>query len=160
MAFDFPFVKEALTQLFQKSSCEEYPFKPKEAFPRFRGRIVFHPEKCIKCGMCERVCAGGSISNALVGTTEETELYERTFDLTSCTFCSYCADFCSTDAIELTPDFEHLMGTKHEELLVKGVYERKKRKPAAPKAAKPAAPKAEEKPAEAKEEEAEACAND
>ena len=52
------------------------------------------------------------------------------------------------------------MGTKHEELLVKGVYERKKRKPAAPKAAKPAAPKAEEKPAEAKEEEAEACAND
>ena len=72
MAFDFPFLKEALTQLFQKSSCEEYPFKPKEAFPRFRGRIVFHPEKCIKCGMCERVCAGGSISNVLVGTTEET----------------------------------------------------------------------------------------
>ena len=56
MAFDFPFLKEALTQLFQKSSCEEYPFKPKEAFPRFRGRIVFHPEKCIKCRECKNGC--------------------------------------------------------------------------------------------------------
>ena len=157
---DFPFIKEALMNLFSKSSCDMYPVKSAPAMPNYRGRIKYDPTKCMGCGMCERVCAGGSISNALVGTTEETELYERTFDLTSCTFCSYCADFCSTDAIELSPDFEHLMGTKHEELLVKGVYERKKRKPAAPKAAKPAAPKAEEKPAEAKEEEAEACAND
>ena len=34
MAFDFPFAKEAVSQLFQKTSCERYPFVPKEAFNR------------------------------------------------------------------------------------------------------------------------------
>ena len=51
---DLPFVKEAVKGLFSKTSCEMYPFVPSEAAPRYRGRIVFHPEKCINCGMCER----------------------------------------------------------------------------------------------------------
>lgn len=141
MAFDFPFVREAVTQLFKKSSCEEYPFKPKEAFPNYRGKIVFYGDRCIKCGLCEKVCAGGAISNVLVSENEDEEVWERTFDLTSCTFCHYCADFCAKDAIELTGDF-HLTGTKHEDLLVKGTYKKVKKKPVAKKAA--AAPKTAE----------------
>ncbi len=149
MAFDFPFVKEALTQLFKKSSCEEYPFKPKEAPLNYRGRIVFHGDKCIRCGLCEKVCAGGAIANQLIGENEDEETYERSFFLGSCTFCNFCADFCSTNAIELTRDF-HMTATDPEDLIVKGVYVRKKKKkvakePAAPKAA---APKAEEPKAE------------
>lgn len=139
MAFDFPFVREALTQLFKKSSCEEYPFKPKEAPLNYRGRIVFHGEKCIKCGLCEKVCAGGAIGNKLLEETEESETYERSFFLGSCTFCSYCADFCSTHAIELTQDF-HMAATDPDDLIVKGVYVRTKKKKVA-KAAAPAAPK-------------------
>lgn len=147
MTFDFPFLKEAVTQLFQKSSCEEYPFKPKEAFEGYRGKIVFHGDLCIKCGMCEKVCAGGAIENVLIGNDEEgNEIYERSFDLTSCTFCRMCSDFCAKKAIELSPDF-HMAVTKHEDLIVKGTYVKKKPAPKAPKAA-PAAPKAEA-PAEA-----------
>ena len=63
---DLPFVKEAVKGLFSKTSCEMYPFVPSEAAPRYRGRIVFHPEKCINCGMCERVCAGGAIKTESV----------------------------------------------------------------------------------------------
>ena len=130
MAFDFPFVREAVTQLFKKSSCEEYPFKPKEAFANYRGRIAFDGSKCIKCGLCEKVCAGGAISTRLVSEDDEKEVWERTFDLTSCTFCHYCADFCAKNAIELTGDF-HLTGTKHEDLLVKGEFIKAKKKPKA-----------------------------
>lgn len=140
MAFDFPFVKEAITQMFKKSNCEEYPFKPKEAFEGYRGRIVFHSDRCIKCGLCEKVCAGGAIKNILVDQDEDKEVYERSFDLTSCTFCRFCSDFCAKDAIELTPDF-HMTATKNEDLIVKGQYERPKKKPVAKKA--PEAPKAE-----------------
>ncbi len=149
MAFDFPFVKEAVTQLFQKSSCEEYPFKPKEAFDGYRGRIVFHPELCIHCGMCERVCAGGAISDKVVRQTEEGDYIQRTFFLGSCTFCNYCADFCSKHAIELSKDF-NMTARDPKDLIVEGTYFHKKPVRPAPRPAAPAAAKpAETKPAEA-----------
>ena len=62
---DFPFMKEALNQLFSKSSCAMYPAVPSEAAPNYRGRIVYHPDRCLGCGMCERVCSGNAITARL-----------------------------------------------------------------------------------------------
>ena len=59
---DFPFVKQAISQLFSKPSCDMYPFVPSEAAPNYRGRIAYDPNKCIGCGMCVRVCAGKAIT--------------------------------------------------------------------------------------------------
>ena len=136
---DFPFVKVAVSQLFSKSSCDMYPVKPSPAAPRYRGRIIFHPDKCISCGMCERVCAGGAISTT-VEKTEEGDKYTRVFNLGSCTFCGHCADYCNDHAIELSDDY-HMVATKEEDLLVTGTYIRKKpvRKAPAAAPAKPAA---------------------
>ena len=120
---DFPFVKEAISQLFSKPSCAMYPAVPSEAAPNYRGRIVYHADKCIGCGMCERVCAGNAISRT-VEKTEEGDKITLTFNLGSCTFCATCADFCSRKAIELTGDY-HMIATKEEDLLVtmEAVYE-------------------------------------
>ena len=136
---DFPFVKEALSQLFSKPSCAMYPAVPSEAAPRYRGRIVYHADKCIGCGMCERVCAGGAITRT-VEKLEEGDKITLTFDLGSCTFCATCADFCSTKAIELTQDY-HMIATKEGDLLVTGSHIRPAKKPAA---AKPPAPAAQD----------------
>ena len=139
---DLPFVKEAVKGLFSKTSCEMYPFVPSEAAPRYRGRIVFHPEKCINCGMCERVCAGGAIKTESV-PVEGGQQITRIFNLGSCTFCSHCADFCHEKAIELTGDY-HMVATKEEDLLVTGTFFKAAPKKPAPKpaAAAPAAPAA------------------
>ena len=145
---DFPFVKVALAQLFSKSSCAMYPVVPAPAKPNYRGKIVFHPDKCMNCGMCERVCAGQAISH-VSEPCEEGERITRSFYLGSCTFCSHCASFCSTHAIELSDDY-HMIATKEEDLIVSGTFITKKPVKKAP-AAKPA-PKADapaaEKPAE------------
>lgn len=130
---DFPFVKEAISQLFSKPSCAMYPAVPSEAAPRYRGRIVYHADKCIGCGMCERVCAGGAITRT-VEKLDEGDKITLTFDLGSCTFCATCADFCSTKAIEFTQDY-HMIATKEGDLLVTGTHIRPARKPAAPKPA-------------------------
>ena len=53
-----PFLKEAVSGLFSKPSTEGYPFTPKEAPEGYRGRIVFHADRCIGCGMC--AAAGAS----------------------------------------------------------------------------------------------------
>lgn len=125
---DLPFVKEAISQLFSKSSCAMYPAVPSEAAPRYRGRIAFYPDKCIACGMCERVCAGGAITTTTEHISdEEGDKITRTFNLGSCTFCSHCADFCSTHAIELTGDY-HMVATKEEDLMVSGSFIKKPRK--------------------------------
>ena len=81
---DFPFVREAVVKLFSKPSCNNYPFTPREAAPNYRGRIVFHPETCINCNMCERVCAGGAITHSSVKNEDGDDVITRSFDLGSC----------------------------------------------------------------------------
>ena len=145
---DFPFVKEAISQLFSKPSCAMYPAVPSEAAPNYRGRIVYHADRCIGCGMCERVCSGNAITRT-VEKTEEGDKITLTFNLGSCTFCATCADFCSRKAIELTGDY-HMIATKEEDLLVTGSFIKKPpvKKAAPAPAAKPAA-EAPAAPAEA-----------
>ncbi|MBR4549827.1 MAG: 4Fe-4S binding protein [Oscillospiraceae bacterium] len=150
---DFPFLKEAVTGLFTKSSCAMYPAVPSEAAPNYRGRIVYHPDKCINCMLCERVCSGNAITHT-IEKTDEGDKITRTFYLGSCTFCATCMDFCGHGAIEFTRDY-HMIATKEEDLMVSGSFIKKPpvKKPVPPKpAAAPAAapaPKAEEKDAEA-----------
>ena len=137
---DLPFVKEAISQLFSKPSCDMYPVVPSEAAPGYRGRIVYHADKCIACGMCERVCSGNAITRT-VEKVEEGDKITLTFNLGSCTFCATCADFCSKNAIELTGDY-HMVATCEEDLLVSGSFIKKppvkKPAPAAPGAVKAA----------------------
>ena len=78
--------------------------------------------------MCERVCAGGAITR-VIEKTEDGDRVTLTFDMGSCTFCSHCADFCSSKAITLTDDY-HMIATKHEDLLETGSFVKKPAKKA------------------------------
>ena len=149
---DFPYVKEALTKLFSKPSTNPYPFDPAPAKPNYRGRIVFHPDKCINCNMCERVCAGQAISHTSE-PCEGGEMITRQFYLGSCTFCAHCVSFCTHGAIEMSDDYHMVADYYHapsfeegeQALIVSGKVFKKAPVKKAPPAAKPAA--APEKPA-------------
>ena len=125
---DFPFVKEAITQLFSKPSCAMYPAVEHEAAPNYRGRLAYDAEKCLGCGMCERVCAGGAIKR-VIEPVEEGDKITLTFNMGSCTFCGTCSDFCSTKAITLTTDY-HMAVTSEKDLIVSGSHIKVKKKPA------------------------------
>jgi len=134
-----PFMKVAVKNLFSKSDCEKYPFVPKEAPANYRGRIVFYPEKCIGCDICERVCSPQAISTS--EEQKEDGIYvTRTFHMGSCTFCQTCVDFCPKHAIEMSKDYDMVV-TDENDLKVSGTYQKKQRgiPVSAPKpAAKPA----------------------
>ena len=124
MKFSFPFLKEALCNLFSKPSTVNYPKVPVEAMPKYRGRIAYDPEKCVNCGMCIKVCSPIAITRTSEEVAEGEKItYE--FDLTSCTFCGMCQDFCTTKAIELTGDY-HMVATDPEDLIVRGSRIKKK----------------------------------
>lgn len=138
----FPFVKIAVSQLFKKPSTEKYPLVKKEAPDGYRGKIIYHPEKCVNCGMCMRVCAPSAITRT-IEKTDEGDKITFEFYMGSCTFCQMCADFCARKAIELTKEYSMVV-TNEEDLKVRGTFIKK---PPVRPAAKPAAPKAEAKPA-------------
>lgn len=133
-----PYLREALNAFFQKpSTVTELP----EACEGYRGRLVYHADRCINCGLCMRVCSPGAITKQ-VEKIEEGDRITFTIDLSSCTFCSMCANFCSKNAIELSRDY-NMVGTQKEDFLVSGTFVKKTivRPNIPPKA--PAAPKAE-----------------
>ncbi len=112
-----PFFKKAVSNLFTKPSTEAFPQPQAEGLGKYRGRIKFYPEKCIDCGKCIAVCS----PTAITVTREKVEGGEnltREFDLTSCTFCGTCEDFCDEGAIELTTDY-HMVATDPEDLIVR-----------------------------------------
>ncbi len=124
MKFSFPFLKEAVCNLFSKPSTVNYPKVQVEAAPKYRGRIAYDAEKCVNCGMCIKVCSPGAITRTSEDVPEGEKItYE--FDLTSCTFCGMCQDFCTTDAIELTGDY-HMVATDPADLISRGSRIKKK----------------------------------
>lgn len=114
----FPFAKIAAKNLFSKPSTVNFPAVNVDAKPGYRGRIAYDAEKCVNCGMCIRVCSPGAITKT-VEPAEGGEKITYEFDLTSCTFCATCEDFCSTKAIHLTEDY-HMVATDPKELIVTG----------------------------------------
>lgn len=120
----FPFLKEAIGNLFSKPSTVEFPKVSVEAKPGYRGRVSYDAEKCINCGMCMKVCSPGSITRT-VEPVEGGEKITYSFDHTSCTFCGMCQDFCASKAIQLTADY-HMVACDKRELVSTGSRIREK----------------------------------
>jgi len=113
-----PFIEKAIDNLFSKPSTVKFPFVPVEAPKGYRGKISYNPETCVNCGMCIKVCSPGAI-NRIAVPAEGGENITYEFDLSSCTFCGTCQDFCNTKSIVLTENY-HMAEEDHENLIVRG----------------------------------------
>ena len=117
---NLPYLKEALSALTKRPATErEFPAAP----AGYRGRLVYDPTLCINCGMCMRVCSPGAITKE-VRSVEEGDEITFTINLSSCTFCAMCADFCAKHAITLSGDYR-MVGERPEDLLVTGTFVKK-----------------------------------
>jgi NADH-quinone oxidoreductase subunit I len=91
-----------------------YPEEKLTLPPAYRGRpvLVMRPdgsEKCVACGLCEKICPASAISII----AEEKENGERfpasyTLDMSRCVFCGYCEEVCPKEAIVMSDEYEGL----------------------------------------------------
>lgn len=95
-------LKQVLSSIFKKPATTKYPFAKAVMPDKFRGKILFHPERCIGCQMCVRDCPSGAIEIKKVGDKK----FECRIDLGKCIYCAQCVDSCMKKALEATKEFE------------------------------------------------------
>ncbi|MCB4757704.1 MAG: NADH-quinone oxidoreductase subunit I [Elusimicrobia bacterium] len=99
-----------LKYFFLPATTFQYPREKKPIPERFRGVLAFHPEICISCEMCVRVCPSAVISMAWKRNdlTKKKDLLWYQIDFGKCNVCRLCEEICPTKikSIHHTNEFE------------------------------------------------------
>jgi NADH-quinone oxidoreductase subunit I len=90
-----------------------YPLEEIVVPPSYRGALVFRPERCIVCELCEKACPvpGTRTEKTIelyhhVGGNKKRELDEFYIDYASCINCYLCVEACPVDALLPGSSFE------------------------------------------------------
>jgi formate hydrogenlyase subunit 6/NADH:ubiquinone oxidoreductase subunit I len=106
-------VTEVLTAVFRKPFTRQYPLMRPEAPERLRGMQVFHPERCISCGLCSRDCPAEAIEMVEVSGKKMPMIH-----LDRCIFCYLCIENCPRNALTESTFYE-LASTDKESLTLR-----------------------------------------
>lgn len=121
--FKLPYFLEGISNIFKPVLTNEGNLDDTKGAKNYRGKICFNSGVCIGCGICMRVCAGDAITKDMKPVDGGQEI-TMTFDLSSCTFCGMCKDFCPKKAIDLT-DEVMMVERNREALKVSGTFIKK-----------------------------------
>jgi len=88
-----------------------YPEEKLTIHVAYRGRPVLvqredGKEKCVACGLCERICPALAIS-IVGGERENKERYPVTYtlDMSRCVYCGLCEEVCPHEAIVMSDEY-------------------------------------------------------
>jgi len=100
-----------------------YPEEKVTLPPAYRGRPVLITrengmEKCVACGLCEKICPACAIS-ILPGEHQNGERFPVSFtlDMSRCVYCGYCEEVCPKEAIVMSAEYEGLAATDRRNLI-------------------------------------------
>jgi NADH-quinone oxidoreductase subunit I len=113
--------------LFSKSHTLKYPMQKMQLNARYRGIhrllkfVESESERCIGCGLCEKICVSNCISmKTSLGEDGRKKVASYTINLSRCVYCGFCADVCPELAIvcgteyEVASEYRTIFGTKDE----------------------------------------------
>ncbi|MCD6325660.1 4Fe-4S dicluster domain-containing protein [Candidatus Bathyarchaeota archaeon] len=106
-------IVEIASAVFKKPFTFQYPFTKPKVPEGLRGRQIFHPERCISCGLCARDCPAEAIEMVEVSGKKMPLIH-----LDSCIFCYICVENCPRNALTESTFYE-LASTNKESLALR-----------------------------------------
>ena len=96
--------------LVRKPATVMYPVERLTPPDRFRGKMIYDPEACNLCGLCQRDCPADVIKVVRKRVEREDGKKETVghveFEMDRCIFCGQCAYSCNSNAISFSKEFE------------------------------------------------------
>jgi NADH-quinone oxidoreductase subunit I/NAD(P)H-quinone oxidoreductase subunit I len=106
-------LKKMFKTTFHRPVTIMYPYEKEWIPDNYRGRPGLRFDKCIGCGICERMCPTKCIS--IVDADDNGATVQRPqVNLGRCMMCGYCAEYCPVNAMTVTPDYELAAYTREE----------------------------------------------
>ncbi|AEH24817.1 4Fe-4S binding protein [Pyrococcus yayanosii] len=94
-----PLLSTVLKNIAKRPATNLFPKTDPVPVPEdFRGKIIYHVDKCVGCRMCVMVCPAGVFIYL-------PEVRKVTLWLGRCVFCKQCVDVCPTRALEMSDEF-------------------------------------------------------
>ncbi len=90
----------------RRSMTIMYPYEKEWVPDNFRGRPGLRFDKCVGCGMCERMCPTACIEMVEVPGDDGKMVARPQVNLGRCMMCGFCAEYCPLDAMTVTPEYE------------------------------------------------------
>jgi len=81
-----------LRNLANKPATRNYPFEPSRTFPKMRGRLFIHVDKCIFCRMCQMRCPSQCIYS-------DPKQAIWSYDPFECVNCGICMEVCPANCL-------------------------------------------------------------
>ncbi|MDD5675375.1 MAG: 4Fe-4S dicluster domain-containing protein [Chitinivibrionales bacterium] len=94
--FQLRILNLALRSLFSRAYTMDFPRKPFEARPEFRGRPRYHEEDCIGCTACANVCPSGCI-DVIDEPAAKKPVRKLVHHHDRCVQCGQCQRCCTTE---------------------------------------------------------------
>ena len=105
----------------------QYPTQKQPMTARYRGLVDLHPDKCIMCYQCVKICPTGCLAIRHEEPQEKKKrLITFEYNMELCCFCGLCEQVCPTAAIYMNKIYEIATYSRKElriNLLNKGKYE-------------------------------------
>jgi ech hydrogenase subunit F len=84
-----------LSNFSRKPPTRLYPFDIRTPYESFKGRIIFSPENCIYCGICQKKCPPDAIK-----VTKDEKTWE--LNVFRCIMCTECVTGCPKECIVIS----------------------------------------------------------
>jgi len=103
---------DILRPLVHRPVTERYPFERREAPPRLRGKLIWNPQKCTGCALCNKDCPSNAIE--LITLDKASKRFVMRYHVDRCTFCAQCVQNCRFGCLSTSNQEWELAALKKE----------------------------------------------